>query len=315
VSAKRIIADGYVSTFLPFSGFPRIESTGKVTMKTSENYREMMASPDEHFYISWGVPVQGVRNAVIETGFFWDSAHCDFNGLYEDCSLNRPEARSIVESFNAPISVRQLFADGKLRTKMRQPVTGKLEWTGVVIAGQYHNDRSIKRVGSTEDYHRFIEEACRHYGKRALLKIHPVLFGNAQERELLYGIAQRYGCEVGFFDLDIVNKAEFVITYNSTCTIDCLLRGKHVVTYAPGYFWKVGVAQYSDRRMPDDIVPADPAYVGKFLDFVVWRYCFNTRSHERYLAKILEAFSQSDELFPLPPELSYGAYVTSDLSK
>ena len=139
---------------------------------------------EDDYYVSWGENVQGIRHAVVETGFFSNALHLDSHGLYENCSLNLASARSRIESYEAPVNWNTL----QLETKCPQTLHEQA-WDGVVIAGQYHQDRSIKRAGSVHDYYRFIDLMCSHYGTRAFVKLHPVVMGNKEEVARITNIA------------------------------------------------------------------------------------------------------------------------------
>jgi len=261
--------------------------------------------PGEGFHVAWGENVRGVRHCAMETGFFWDAIHFDAVGLYESASLNFPAARRWIERFEAPRSWRTLA----LKPKFGQPAA-KREWPGVVIVLQHPNDRSILRAGSTADYHRFVAEACAHYGSRAFLKKHPVTLGNRAEMALVDGLAAQHGCEIGHVNPSVIDQCEFVLTYNSTFAVDALMRGKHVVQYAPGYFWQTGCVQYSGRHVAPRIEPGEVS-ADQFLDFLAWKYCVHKLMPLERFAELLRILAASKEFFPIPTEFSYGAYLNA----
>jgi len=247
-----------------------------------------------------------IRCATLETGFFWDALHLDTIGLYEKASFNFPLGREKVEEYEAPRSFQDIQNLGLLKSKFRQSIE-QVAWDGVVVISQHPGDRSVLRAGSTGDYHAFLEHVCSYYKSKAFIKIHPVVMGNASELQIVRDIAQKHGSEVGHVGLDILKTAESVFVYNSTFVVDAILAEKQVYQYAPGYFWQSGVVQYTSRKMPSEARETPHAYTQKFLDFLIWKYCFNKMSPMADLAQIIKVFADSKELFPLPPELSYAA--------
>ena len=260
----------------------------------------------DNFAISWGEAATKIRCAILETGFFWDALHLDTVGLYERAAFNFPLGREKVEEYEAPRSFRDLQNLGLMKSKFRQSIE-QVSWEGVVVIGQHPGDRSVFKAGSTGDYHSFLDHVCSYYKSKAFIKIHPVVMGNASELQIVRGIAQKHGSEVGHVGLDILKTAESVFVYTSTFAIDAISAGKHVYQYAPGYFWQSGAVQYTSRRMPSNFREVSPQYTQKFLDFLIWKYCFNKMSPMADLAQIIKVFASSKELFPLPPELSYAA--------
>jgi hypothetical protein len=266
-------------------------------------------NPD-NYLVSWGENINKIRHSVLETGFFFNAMHLDQHGLYEKSSFNFLEAKKIIEEFSAPKSWKNLLSEGKLSPKYPQP-SSYLNWDGVVVICQHHIDRSIWRVGSSGDYHRFLESAAKHYGKRALFKKHPVTLGNKDEMDRIEKIALKYGCEVAYTDTSVIDNAESVLVYNSTFVIDALMRGKHVNQFSPGYFWQSGVVQYTKGKFPSNQEKINLDYVDKFIDFLIWKYCFHKMLPLEKIAEIIKTFEASREFFPLPVELSYGSFINT----
>lgn len=264
-------------------------------------------NPD-NYYISWGENVGKIRHSVLETGFFWDAIHLDSHGLYDKASFNFPEARKIIENFVAPKSWRILNTENKLKSKFGQPKTAP-NWDGVVVICQHHTDRSVWKAGSSGDYHRFLDSIGKYYGKRALFKKHPVTLGNKEELARVEEIALKHGCEIAHADISVIDNAENVWVYNSTFVVDALMRGKQVNQFAPGYFWQSGAVEYTSREIYSPQKTVDSEYVDKFLDFLIWKYCFHKMLPIDKLAEIVKAFESSKKFFPLPIELSYGAFI------
>lgn len=299
-----IVLDRLFSTYLKKQNYNDLSNHGITISDINPDIKNKV----ENFAISWGDPAYQIRGATVETGFFWEAIHIDKIGLYERASFNFPLAKRLIEDFNAKISFRQLQANNLLKPKFNQPST-LLNWDGVVIIGQHPGDRSIFKAGSTGDYHKFLDEACSYYGKKAFIKIHPVTMGMANELEIVRNIAKKYGSECGYVNTSVIDNAELVLVYNSTFVVDALIANKHVIQYAPGYFWQSGVAQYSSRKIPTKIENCNQEYCEKFLDFLIWKYCFHERLPINEIAEIIKTFESSKETFPLPEDLSYAGYL------
>lgn len=262
---------------------------------------------DNDFFVSWGENVKKTKHAVIETGFFKDSLHIDRVGLYANASFNFQSFQTYIENYEAPISWKNL----PLKQKFKQPEKQE-KWHGIVLPLQHHNDRSVLSVGSSKDYHNFVENACKYYGSKILLKKHPVTLGNKEEMARVEEIALRYNCIIDHVDTSIINHAEFVLVYNSTFVIDALMRNKHVVHFAPGYFWQSKVCQYSHYTFPNKLIQNNVDYINKFLDFLPWKYCIHYgQSIEKY-SKIIKKLANENEIYPLPEEYSYANYILTN---
>lgn len=299
-----IIVDKLWPHFLKSQDYNQLSEYG---IHISSITQEIKNNP-ENFIISWGDNVHQSKCAVMESGFFWDAIHIDSIGLYEKASFNFPFSKKIIESFQAKQSFRDLQSKGLTKSKFNQPKNCE-DWNGVVIIAQHPGDRSVWKAGSTGDYHNFLNDACSYYGNKALIKLHPVIMGNAKELEIVRGIANKYGSKCEHVDISVINNAEFVLVYNSTFVVDALAAKKHVVQYAPGYFWQSGVTQFSSKTIPQTIQTCDSLYIEKFLDFLIWKYCFHKMLPMSSLAEIVKSFARSKELFPLPEDLSYASYM------
>lgn len=299
-----IVVDQLWPHYLKSQDYTRLAEFGITVSKTGHEVR----NNPHTFIVGWGDTIHQSRSAAIETGFFWDGIHIDSIGLYEKAAFNFPQARAEVSDFDAPESFRSLQNRGLTRSKFRQS-TERVEWDGVVVVAQHPGDRSIWKAGSTGDYHRFLDEACAYYGAKAFVKLHPVVMGNKEELEIVRNIAARHGSHCGHVDLSILDKAESVLVYNSTFVVDAIAAEKNVVQYAPGYFWQSGVVQYSERNVRQFRGSSDASFREKFLDFLVWKYCFHKLTPMEGLADIVKAFASSKSLFPLPVELSYAAHM------
>ena len=297
-SEVKIFIDPVISTIGPvpqirkekFLPYPRIE------------FANPKESTDKQYHICWADPKYKVRCGMMETGFFWDACHIDTVGLYANCSLNTPQARKEIQEFKAPKSARDIILDGKLpQSKYRQP-SEETRWEGVVLASQNPGDRSIHRGSSSEDYWRFVEDACRCYGKHLFIKLHP--WNKNQIEARLRTIASKYGSLCERVGHSLLSHCKFVLVYNSTFVADCLLRGVPVAQYAPGYFWQVDPVQYTEYELPDE-VPSNPEAGFKFCDFLVWRYLLKINMPVAKWAETFIHFAQSKKLFPVYDEIAY----------
>lgn len=272
------------------------------------NITQDIKNNSENFIISWGHSAYQSRCALVESGFFLEAIHIDSIGLYEKASFNFPLSKEKIEKFQAKESFRDLCSKGLIKPKFNQSHE-KVNWDGVVIIAQHPGDRSIWKAGSTGDYHKFLNDACSYYGNKAFIKLHPVIMGNPKELEIIENIAKKNGSQYGHVGMSVIENAEFVLVYNSTFVVDALMAKKHVVQYAPGYFWQSGTVQFSSREIPNKIEFQDEKYREKFLDFLVWKYCFHKMLPINNIAEIIKAFSLSKEIFPLPEHLSYASYL------
>lgn len=299
-----IIVDSLWPRFLKSQDYNKL-SEYEITIS---NITQDLKNNEKNFIVSWGENTYQSRCAVIESGFFHDGIHIDSIGLYEKSSFNFSLSREKIESFQAKESFRAIQSKGLIKTKFNQSIE-ELDWDGIVIVAQHPGDRSIWKAGSTGDYHKFLDEACAYYGNKAFIKLHPVIMGNHNELEIIRRITKKHGSEYGHVAMSVIDNAEFVLLYNSTFVVDALVAKKHVVQYAPGYFWQSGVTQYSSREIPKTIKICNDLYVERFLDFLIWKYCFHKMLPMKSLAEIVKIFASSNELFPLPQELSYAAYL------
>lgn len=304
---SRLILDDYIHLFMKDNQYTSLSSFDDNVFKSQiTNYRELPKSDEEHFIINWGeCTPNGYRSAIIETGFFFDAVHLDRNGLYQFSSLNLNGTKDIISNYTAPVefpAIRPL-----LEPKLRQP-SKHTPWEHVVLACQHPTDRSITKVGTTSDYFRFVEDACKYYGKKLFLKIHPV--NNKETEAILREIASKHGCEIDRTNVSVIDNCEFVVTYNSTFVIDSILRNKPVNHYAPGYFWKTDIVNYTNREFRSTAKELDIEYAEKFLSFLVWKYCFHRKDTMERWNEIFKSFKDNPtHEFALPENNSYAYYI------
>jgi len=255
------------------------------------------------YFIAWGDPKNKTKCGTMETGFFWNALHIDTIGLYSQCSLNTPLANKLIREFKAPKTAADIVLRGKNPPSKFKQAGGDCLWEGVVLALQNPGDRSVHRGSSTEDYYRFVEGACKYYGKNLFLKLHPWNTGEVEQR--FRDIAKEHGCTIGRVNHTVLEKCKFCLVYNSTFAVDCLLRGVKVAYYSSGYFYQSPGILYTSHQYPDDVpYMVDDGY--KLCDFLVWRYCWNQAMNITDIVKLIKIYSESKDMFPLPTDMSYG---------
>lgn len=291
--------------FLKIQDFNILEKFGISIFNQKQDFSKIENSD---YFISWGESVFNIRHSLLEYGFFKDAAHIDRHGLYDRASFNFPFAREVIENYDALKKFSEFKREDKIQSKFSQPINN-CQWNGVVIACQYPKDRSIISIGSTKDYYNFLEDACKFYGKKVFLKKHPVMVGNKQENEIINLLCSKYKCEQGYIGASVLEKAEAVLVYNSTYVIDAIQGDIPVMQYAPGYFWQAGIVDYLSGSFTHKPKNPDPIYIGKFLDFLIWKYCFHLKMPMESISNMLRVFETSKKLFPLPEEFSYGSFI------
>jgi hypothetical protein len=220
-------------------------------------------------------------------------------GLYQNCSINRHWDE--VAAYEAPKSANLTIGESGLPESKYKQRSDEQDWNGVVLALQRPKDRSIRVVGSVEDYYEFVQQCCEKWGPGLFLKEHP---SGASERDRWMEMALRYGCTFRKVNHSVIKNCRFVILYNSSFAVDCFLRGGPVQQYAPGYFYKTPAVTYTDRTLMDNI-NHDVHAAQKLADFLIWRYCIDKSMPFDKWVETLSVFEKSKEPFPLPENLSY----------
>jgi hypothetical protein len=260
--------------------------------------------------LKWAFPEVHGRDSVIETGFPFAGVHIDRHGIYDQCSLTRPEAREEVMAYHAPRPAMEILLHSNIPSSKYRQRPDPVRWEGVVLPLQIIYDRAIKHTPVKDQdpigaYLGFVDRACEKYGKHLFLKLHPQ--ASEGENKRWESIARSNGCGCGLTDLSVLERCEFVLAYNSTFAFDCWLRGVPVAQYAPGYFYQTGGVTYTEGKLPDAVDMTTVEVGRKLADFVVWRYCFNRAMPIDRWVQVWRHFAQTDDLFPLPEELSYAA--------
>ena len=247
-------------------------------------------------------PIEGAYNILwgqnLETGFFWEAAHID-RGIYKNSSFNLPEAISEVEKLDKPCVIDKLL-HAKIPSKYRQTAYD-VEWSGVVLACQNPNDRSVLSVGTSKDWWDFYEGACKFYGKNLFVKLHPWNSGEIGEK--ICAIARENGCRAEKTNHTCITKCLFVLVYNSSFVVDCLIRDVPVAQFAEGYFYKTPAVTFTNRTYPIGVKITD--WGRKLVNFLAYKYCFNYTMPTQKWVDMLRHFSTSKELFPMKDEWCY----------
>jgi hypothetical protein len=259
----------------------------------------------DQYAIGWGVPLRGCPGSVMETGFFWDAAHLDTQGMYDHSALASDAGFREVMNH----ALRPLHPHVNLKSKYSQ-TSVQVPWKGVVLACQNPGDRSITSGASPRDYWAFVEKACRFYGKNLLLKLHP--WNNGGTKERMEQVAAEHGCTALKCDHSAITECEFVLAWNSTFLVDCMVRGVRCAAFVPSAFSRY--CQFTNGQCPREV--PDTGHLGEqFVNFLAHRYCFNhTMTKEKTLA-MFKHYAQSRELFPMTDEYSYAMNPSDPAAK
>lgn len=267
------------------------------------------ARPDYCLY--WGLNPSTLnihkKYGVMETGFFKEAAFIDTVGAYQNCSLNTRVAYEEILNFelNGRKSAKEIISNLKPHERSKfNPLHGSSEPFDqeIVLACQNQKDRAITYPSSTNRYFEFIESCCKYYGKNLFVKLHP--WNTNENADPYISIAKKYKCGVGKCNMELIKNKNFVISFNSTIAIDCILNNTPYVQYELGTFWNCFGVHFSNRTFPISVEPIKDAI--KLVDFLIHRYCFDkTMRIDRY-AKMIKSYASSDNIFPLNDEFSYG---------
>lgn len=271
-------------------------------LKIRKHHFAEMKTPHE-LAISWGGEKKFPgREAFCESGFFYHSLHIDTYGLYHKSIFNTKPGTYEWRHYNARDSAASILQRANVPDTKYGQKKPDIEWAGPVLALQRPRDRSVWVVGTPEEYYQFVEGACKYYGKNLFLKEHPC---GANERPRWQQLANKYGCGIGKVGHGILNTCEFVLAYNSTIIVDCLIRGIPVMQYAPGYFYKTGAVDYTNRSYKSNC-QFNRSLGTQLANFLIWKYCFSANLPDNLLCELLRAFRDNPyKAFPLPEGLSY----------
>lgn len=271
----------------------------------------------QEYIIYWGVNNNKMhahkKFGVMETGFFNGAAFIDTVGAYQSCSLNTKLGYDAVANFD--LAGRKSAKDIIFNLKPSQQskynaVHGRTDSfdQSIVLACQNQGDRSIGYPHSEKKYWEFIEDCCKFYGNNLFIKLHP--WNSGEKAMRFFDLALKYNCEIGKCSMSLIKGREFVLSFNSTIAIDCVLRDVPYVQYAMGTFWSAFGIHYSNYKLPTKIEPIPEAY--KLADFLIHKYCFNkdTKDKDKYV-RMLKHYAQSDDIFPMTDEFSYANDINS----
>lgn len=267
------------------------------------------ATETAYWLLSWGRKRIGAWGGVMETGFFWDGIHIDRYGLYQNSSLATAEGVKAIDEFTPPYSAVEKYLRSSMPHSKYRQTDNDQTWDGVVLAAQNPADRSVQAVCSTGDYWRWVKSVCRNYKKHLFIKLHPWNSGDVLKR--YQELAKEYGCSIGKTNHSVISNCRFVILWNSSFAVDCFMRGVNVVQCAPGYFWQTKAVLYAEGLLPS--YPGDTINEGyKLAEFLLHRYCFNMAMPESSWIELLKIYAYSHLMFPLPPHLSYAAFIDAE---
>jgi hypothetical protein len=263
----------------------------------------------------WGdKPLQyeyGYKYYVIETGFFNEAYFIDSLGGSQFCSLNTKDGNEAVKSFklnnrkSATDIIFNLPANRQSKFNAQHGDVKEIN-AEVVLALQNPSDRSIMSVTNKITYYKFVEDCCKFYGNGLFVKMHP--WNNGEVLEQFQSIAEKYGCAYGKGRMDIINNVKFVISYNSTIAIDCLLRNVSYVQYGLGTFFNSHGIIFSNHTFPKKIVKTDNGQ--QLCDFLIHKYCYYKQMDKNKFAEMVKHYANSNEMFPMKEEFSYASNIT-----
>ena len=264
------------------------------------------------YIIYWGhqpyMHNYSVRYGVMETGFFHEAAFIDTIGNYQTSSLNTKYAFDIISNFD--LGNRKSAKDiiFNLPTYQQSKYNAdfgseKIKWKGVVLAVQNPSDRSINIVTNINNYYKFIEKCCKFYGKNLFVKMHPWNSGEIYKQ--ITTIAKTYNCSYGYAPVSIIDECEFVISYNSTFAIDCILRDIPYVQYGMGTFFNAFGIHYSNHQFPTNITKIENSI--NLANFLVHKYCYKKDVTKQKYAEMIKHFSVSNDMFPMTDQFSFAS--------
>lgn len=250
------------------------------------------------------------KYGVMETGFFNEAAFIDTIGAYQSCSLNTKKAYDQISNFelNNKKSAKDIISSLPLNKQSKYNATfgKKYEFSQtIVLACQNDMDRSIGYPHSYKVYFEFIENCCKFYGRNLFIKLHP--WNSGDKKNPYYEIAQKYNCEIDKCHISLIRNKEFVISFNSTIAIDCILNDVPYVQYAIGTFWNCFGIHFSEYKFPINVNPIP--YAHKLADFLIYKYCFNKTMNKEKYANMIKLYATSTNLFPLTEEFCYATNI------
>ena len=269
---------------------------------------------NDSYVFYWGdKPLQyeyGKKYFVIESGFFNEAYFIDTYGGSQFCSLNTKDGFNAVKSFNlnGRKSAKEIVFNlpPSKRSKFNA-LHGNITSINadVVLALQNPGDRSIMSVTNKNTYYKFVEDCCKFYGSNLFVKMHP--WNNGEIFDTFKIIAEKYNCKYGKAHIDILNSCNFVIAYNSTIAVDCLLRDIPYVQYGMGTFFNAYGIRFSNHTFPVDVSKSENGQ--QLCDFLIHKYCYYKLMSPDLFAKMIKHYVSSNEMFPMTDEFSYASNI------
>jgi len=268
-------------------------------------------SEDDDYVLYWGLKSsnqlhQCKKYGIMETGFFNNASFIDTIGAYQCCSLNTKYAYDQIANFdlNGRKPAKEIIFNLKPNNQSKYNATfGRSEPFDqtIVLACQNHKDRSIGYPHSHKVYFDFIAQCCKYYGKNLFVKLHP--WNSGELAKPYYDLAKKYNCGIDKCHMSLIEGKEFVIGFNSTIAIDCILRNVQYVQYAKGTFWNCFGVYYSNYSLPKNIKKIP--YAIKLVDFLIYKYCFNKNMSVDKFADMIKLYVFSNDVFPMNNEFCY----------
>jgi hypothetical protein len=290
-------------------------------IKSEKDANKYGLSFDKHddcdYCLYWGLATTNLhvhkKYGVMETGFFNEASFIDTIGSYQCCSLNTRFAYEQISNFDlegrkSAKEIINTLAPNK-RSKFN-PVFGVNEpfEQNVVLACQNQHDRAIGYPSSISKYFEFIELCCKYYGKNLFVKLHP--WNSGEKSKPYFEIAKKYNCGIGKCHMSLIKNKDFVISFNSTIAIDCILNDVPYAQYETGTFWNCFGVTYTNQTFPSFVEKIPGAE--KLLDFLIYKYCFNkTMPIDKY-AKMIKHYASSNDIFPMNDEFCYANNISGE---
>jgi hypothetical protein len=265
---------------------------------------------DIDYIVHWGNHSYSVSSAnkygVMETGFFNNAAFIDTVGNYQFNSLNTKYAYDNINEFELKgrKSAKEIvFNLPESKQSKYNAAYGDIKCVdeNIILALQNPKDRSIHSVSNSKTYYKFVEECCKFYGKNLFVKMHP--WNSGEYYDILGDICKKYNCNYGKAPISVIRGKEFVISYNSTFAIDCILNDVPYVQYEMGTFYNTFGIIYSNRSFPTKITPIKDSE--KLANFLIYKYCFNKGMNGEKYARMIKHFANSNDIFPMNDEFCY----------
>tara|TARA_B100001564_G_C20639467_1_gene671345 strand:+ start:590 stop:1498 length:909 start_codon:yes stop_codon:yes gene_type:complete len=265
---------------------------------------------DADYSIYWGLPTTKLhmhkKFGVMESGFFWDGMFIDTVGSYQNSSLNTKMGYDAVKNFKlgSRKSAKEIIFSKPINQQSKyNAVHGTPEQFSqkIVLACQNHKDRSIGYPHNQDKYYEFIESCCKYYGKDLFVKLHP--WNTNENADFYLYTAKKYNCSINKCHMGLLKNAEFVISFNSTIAIDCVLMDVPYYQYAMGTFWNAFGVNFTGYKLPKKIKPVKDAH--KLADFLIYKYCYSKKMSQDKYANMLRHFARSSEIFPMTKEFCY----------